>query len=153
MDDIRHIHPTSSGFRDAYRRCAYDLHIACGGREDSFVAPEDEWYLDERLRILAWNPNGVIQAFLIYATNPFFYSDVDGEVLDIWVASAYRRKGVGRSLAVEAFRHLHGRVGLQVHAQNTVSLRFFESIVAKHGWEMDRETRKDGVETVWRLTI
>ena len=153
MDDVHNIDGCSPIFREAYRLSAFDLHVACGGSTDSFILEEDEYYLDERVSILGWMPGGGIRAFIIYAASPFFYTDTDGEVLDVWVAAAWRRRGLGRSLAVEAFSHLRGRVGLEVHGKNTVSLLFWQTLSAENNWEIEKEAHLEAGETVWKLVI
>ena len=153
MDDVLHIDGYSPSFREAYRLSAFDLHVACGGSTDSFIPKEDAYYLDERISILAWMPGGEIRAFIIYAASPFFYTDTDGEVLDFWVAAAWRRRGLGRCLAVEALCHLHGRVGLEVHGKNTASLLFWQTLSVENNWEIEKEAHIEDGETVWKLVI
>ena len=153
MRDTRHIHGNELGFRDAYRKNAFDLHVAHGCTPESFVPPADEWYLDQRLRILAWIPDGTIQGFVIYAATAFFYPDTDGEVLDIWVASTYRRRGIGRQLAAEALGELSGRIGLQVHAENSVALAFWESLALTEGMSLEKEACMAGGDAVWKLIL
>lgn len=143
----------SPAFRAAYRECILDLQAARGLKPKA-PAQDDGWYLDQRVKALGWRSfDNRIVGFCLYSNVPFFYDDVDAEVLDIWVEPTSRRRGYASGLVKQAVGSSRGRVGLQVHMENASSLAFWRHVAETNCWDMVQELVGVSGERVWKTIL
>jgi ribosomal protein S18 acetylase RimI-like enzyme len=74
-----------------------------------------------------------LAGFVINGWRKHVDRDTDSEVLELYVAPAFRRCGCGRQLAQVGISHLTGRAGLQVYLDNGPAQRFWPAVLERRG--------------------
>ena len=125
---------------DALRRL-YPLYLHdLSGFTDHYTLDEDArwqpYYLDDWLarpatHSLLIRVDGARAGFALVAEQPFPFmpAEVDFHLAEFFVATPYRRRGVGRAGALSALRAFSGSWNLSVVERNLPALAFWRSVL------------------------
>jgi ribosomal protein S18 acetylase RimI-like enzyme len=97
------------------------------------VAPQPWWVDDPDSLVQVAHTGGQLAGFVINGWRSRVDKDTDSEILELYVASQFRRQGLGRRLAHLGLDQLSGRAGLQVYLDNTPAQAFWPLILAAAG--------------------
>jgi predicted acetyltransferase len=75
--------------------------------------------------------DGKIAGFVLVDTDIDYYKDSDHAISEFFVLYKYRRSGVGKQAAKEAFERHKGGWEIKMHPKNGVSIEFWKRVVAE----------------------
>jgi ribosomal protein S18 acetylase RimI-like enzyme len=129
--------PVAEGDRAAFETAA----IAHYSELDARFTPAEDWRR-EWFRAAAFRPRrfarwivagGERAGFIVYGAEPHrFLPREHGLVLELWVAPAWRQRGVARAAGAAAVAHLHSlgltRIQLEVSGADVKAARLWQSL-------------------------
>jgi ribosomal protein S18 acetylase RimI-like enzyme len=119
-------------FYAAYRAYIAELSDYLRGYGNISGQPQPWWVNDpDSLVQVAWVDDH-LAGFVINGWGRRVDADTTSEILEFYVAPAFRGKGVGRHLAALGLSRLFGQAGFQVYFDNQRAERFWQWVLAEH---------------------
>jgi ribosomal protein S18 acetylase RimI-like enzyme len=119
----------------------YGLYLAYIGELNSWVRPygnpyiqPQPWWVDDPDSLVqVAHAEGQLAGFVINGWRSRVDADTDSEILELYVAPAFRRQGLGQRLVQRALAHLNGVAGFQVYLDNEPAQRFWPQALRTSG--------------------